>query len=231
MGIRINKVLGYGITDIKLDHNENIIDKRINLDVLYKLNTFVIDEFIDYIKEQDINKIEKTLLISSIKSIMNEEKIEENLSDYIIYDPEYGSNTTLLIAPITCPHWSRRDDTIDYHEETTLYEQRTRVFELKNGIFPWTGSYISRKTGKRFTNTGNVPKHNIARQFKITEPEKDELRLEYAKSLNYRSIDEAEEDIGIFIPEEVRLFCEFIGVFKDNKYINYLKPLVYVYWS
>jgi hypothetical protein len=232
MGIRVNKVLGYGITDIKLDKNENIIDERTNQDILYGIdNYFYIEDFIDYVKEQDNNKISKTLLISNINSLKGNEKIEDNLFNLITYDYEYGSDKTLLITPISCLHWSRRDDTIDYHEETVLYNQRTSIVELKNGIFPWTGSYISRKTGERFTNTGNVPKYSIAHQFMITEPEKDELRLEYAKSLNYKSIDEAEDDIGIFIPDEVRLFCEFTKLFTDNKYINYLKPLLYVYWS
>jgi hypothetical protein len=192
---------------------------------------FFIEEFIDYIKNNTINKINKSLLITSLEEQLKHFDYGCDLFNYVIYNQEYGNPNILLITPITCLHWSRRDDTIDYHEETVLYNQRTRIVKLKNGIFPWTGSYISRKTGERFTNAGNISKYSIAHQFMITEPEKDELRLEYAKSLNYKSIDEAEDDIGIFIPDEVRLFCEFTKLFTDNKYINYLKPLLYVYWS
>jgi hypothetical protein len=58
------------------------------------------------------------------------------------------------------------------------------------------------------------------------DTEKDLLQIPHFKTLA-----EAKENIVPFVPDDVSEFCRFIKIFKDDKTILDLRPMIYSYWS
>lgn len=200
MGIRIHKVLGYGITDLKTkDGNKTdkiIVDERINkngfLMVDYEQREkWKVEDYLKYIidheKEDeyyDAEVLKGSITTRIIRRDFN--KLKEtvyNIDELVIYDWEYGMPQVVVFVPIThINDWTRYDDVIDYYDSinygTGSIENEIKI--LSGGIFPY--SSINSKTNKKI------------------------------------------------IPFEIRMLCKYLKIFVDDKYIDDLEPVLYSYW-
>jgi hypothetical protein len=228
MGVQVNKVLGYGLTNVKTK-NGKIIDERIKkTGYMFKNNRKWSIKNFQYFWEK--NKF-KSLSEYSIFEPDNDIKIDMCIN-YCSEDPK-----TLIITPISSvKNWSRRDDIIDYQDETYTYNQNDRHQIYDFGIYPWIYSFCD-SNGERWVNK-EKPYYTIVREFIETKNNKQLTKYEIkdklkylTKLLNFTSIEEAEENILPLIPEEVQMLCRYLNLFNDKKTIYELRPMLYVFWD
>jgi hypothetical protein len=236
MGIRIHKILGYGLTDVKVEDYQ-IVDER------FDQKGYTSGEitppgkthrqlFLNFCKER-LEKYEYMLL--------HEEALRRNrewrIYDSICFDPEYGKPEVFMISPPFSDQYSRYDDIIDYHEEAAVYlNAAPRVVEIPGGIYPWSGLYFDRRTGKglpRIAELKFMQASSIMSELDDDDKGKYKALLdEWArKEFGFDGLDHALENVGPMIPNEVKALCNWLHLFKEEKTIWQLRPLLYVYWS
>ena len=234
MGIRIHKKIGYGLIDVQAD-DESINDDRFNLKTGYfgldmekRENKYTFKGFIKYLQKQhDIEKNSDgfsmlTFELSSFK--MNK---FSSFRDILTYESEYASPNVILFQP-PIKDWTRWDEIIDYMEhdgEDT--GPLTRVF--KRPIYPYE-MWINSDTGEtQFEHKGKKYHYLHVRQaINFGFDTYDDAAI---KSMGFESMEEANLKVVPGIPEVVAHLCKYLKVFKDDKTIYQLKPLVYTYWS
>lgn len=223
MGLRVNKVLGWGLTDMTSN------DFRINNYDLFRNNQYSIEGFKKYWESNHINEMEYWLFKKNdLKDI--------SISHCISYDPEILSNV-LVITPVSkIKKWQRIDDIIDYQEETHNCNQLHHYQIFDFGIFPWIGSFCNSQ-GNRWTNTKEKPYHSVASEFikiknnkELNTDKKNNSLLSLAKSIGYNTVEEANKNIISVIPEEIQMMCNYLELFKNYQTIYQLRPMIYVFW-
>lgn len=233
MGVRINKILGYGLADVESEGYE-IAD----------------DRFYEYGAAQDAQAREvwtadafTTYLNNHIEPpILHTRGYDEywDITDAIVYDGEYGLDNVWMIIPPGQSDWFRRDDIIDYVEEGHLGAESGRVedrFEiLQQGIWPYNGLHQN-QYGERLNSTYscawwrycNAVKEGVYAQEDIQDIVIVMDRI--AKEMGFKSLHDAKETMVPLIPDIIRAVCEFGNIFTDPATINQLRPMFYVYWS
>lgn len=168
MGIRVHKIIGYGIVD--LEHNESTMtDKRINWDILKNLCEKAEKarggKFIKWYNNNfgNFSKLQakkfhlgydrllrtKKFYVSSIGSFISDNK-NWNLSECLVHNDEYGfPNVIVFIPPIFSKQWKRYDDTIDWLEETQNYGQQNRFQLLDRDLYPYIDKMICFRNQKK----------------------------------------------------------------------------------
>jgi hypothetical protein len=247
MGIRIKKMLGYGLTDVKYDKEEDkIIDDRFN-PLGYLLSDWEDQEEIwtrdGWIKFAD-NHIEEYDLHMHNRFFNNFKPLKSwEPYDSIVYDEEFGDEKVFLIIPPehayrTGEGWIRNDNIIDYHEEYILNKDggAPRHHFVDGGIWPYQSSYDNKKTGKRLDRNA----HEWRYDYRLVNKDLIDFRTihmmwqfldKFAKKMGFDGYLDAEENIVPMIPGEVKAFCEWLNLFNDESTIWELKPLLYIYWS
>lgn len=166
MGIRVNKIIGYGVTDLAEK------DPRVDWENLYSENSKLYEQdskgFLEWC-ERNIDKIEELWAAENpgdsngidpspkeiglsfkrwhfelLKKTLNNKKFKKSRPyNWVEFDDESDDNTIVLLAP-EYPHWKRYDDIIDWVEETQLYKQKNRVVKLDHlgGIHPYNNIMI-----------------------------------------------------------------------------------------
>lgn len=143
MGIRIHRVLGYGITNLKKN------DPRVNM-----------GDYND--RYNDLN--DKATLVAWLEAnpernnalSMLADGYEDNFASKFMVDQlqrvermqwlthcgEGGNPKVLVLTPPTQEKWFRYDDTLDYYDFGCGRNMRPQVKKLiqSTGIYPWTGS-------------------------------------------------------------------------------------------
>ena len=166
MGIRIHKLLGYGLTDLKYDKKKNRpCDARLNLETFnnrYELGEQRRCDRLHY--RQWLRKKLATCgspddyattfeLHCEIRH--TDKRLSDNRErrrwydpwDCIFHDGEYGLPNVLAIVPYTEREaWCRYDDMIDYMEEGKG-SQGPRVQVYGDGLYPWIGRYWDARDG------------------------------------------------------------------------------------
>lgn len=239
MGIRVNKMLGYGLTDVKTV-NDGIVDERFDPEGWFfanhetRIKTWNTEGFLAFWEEQAEKTEFSDLAFSRTNLSEIAKKEKENPHSYnhtkfsgaFIHDGEYGLPNVALLIPLDQigAEWYRHDDAIDYAEETENHDQKNRFVELPWGIYPWNASF-SQPDGKRWTGE----KASLVREFMRTKSifPKDLI----AKELGFETIEEAKKGILPFVPEQVRMLCLYAKMFKDLLTIFQLKPMFYVFWG
>lgn len=244
MGIRIHKVLGYGLTDIKTKITKRrtfINDDRFNplgwflSDYEERDDIWSFDGFMYYWKNH--RQETKYLDYDIVFNLFYQEQIKEgkalpDIYNCVVYDNEYGlKNLLLIIPPSSVNEWYRYDNIIDYHEEIeTNSSLSNRYIHIPWGIFPWYGCFTNLQ-GQRYTKINS----SLASEFirtKINKRKGYTKQLEfYAKQLGFSSAKEAAKNIIPLIPEEVIVFCKYLNLFNDIDTIYQLRPMLYIYWS
>ena len=224
MGIRVRKCIGYGLTDIECDEHR-LVDERLDPEG-YLFHAYDVEEEGEdkYPWERDgakgyWNWLQKnftkdelyrgpyldTVTFSQLKGEKKKEAVDR-WSPYrsAIHEGEFGLSNVLLVVPFCqWKGWSRYDDSIDWAEETQAYGQENRVVVYEQGFYPWNTFSVDPKTGVPYVG------------FHYTEV--DELRKEG------RAVPK--------VPDEVTALCKYLKIFRDDKTIIDLRPMMYVYWS
>ena len=233
MGIRVNKLLGYGLTDVKTE-GLKIVDERFNPDGYLgcgfsrQNSEFNFASFMEFWKENQAKKWSDF----QITEVSIRESVKSGKSQYpemyrsVAYESESGLPNVMVVTPPSCINhgWRRRDDIIDWCEETEIYNGESRILTMPFGIFPWSGSFCH-ADGERWVGL----QHSLVLEF--MRKDRFETRESLSKELGFSSVEEAQKDILPLIPEEVQVLCKYLKLFNDEKTIRTLIPMMYVYWS
>jgi hypothetical protein len=256
MGIRIHKVMGYGLTDLKCDQYK-IVDERINPDGILgnpeNEEDYTREGFIDYLKSlhpgvKDFSENgEMTSLDFSKQSVIHASLEYHQLTSKknwepiysIIYSAEFGlSNVLFIIPPCEYENWRRYDDPIDYMESlirSRQGESEINYFTLTNcGIFPYDFAMDNR--------TGEMLKDQCAEAYYLrrrvlecdnvlNQNEKDVVLKHLATSMGFASVEECDKHLAPFVPYNVRFLERYTKLFRDPSIVFSLRPMLYVYWS
>jgi hypothetical protein len=243
MGIRIKRMLGYGLVDVKCEQYR-IVDERFNPDSVL---------FADYQeREEEFNK-EKYLAFCEkhsdgfefdlILEIMELKKKDcrWDYYDSFKHDGEYGLPHVLCILPACCPDWYQHDNIIDYYT-ANLEAKKTRnycacsVEVMEDGIYPWNASFIDKRTGKRIDSVVACAFLRLVNAQRDAEAAGKPKNLGYdmdvlAKVCGFESAAEAMEFMRPKVPDVIVNLCRFGKLFKDEATIRDLVPMLYTYWS
>ena len=245
MGIRIHKMMGYGLGDIKTK-NGKIIDERFNPfpEDGWGIAEDTVKEFLGWLKKErmqarklcawaDNNRIPENNYDSDIGQIINYFENGGENSPFIYYDAEYGNSKVMMFCPIECPDWCRYDNTIDYYEFGSEPKNKINWFKNSCGIYPWLGM-VKKQGSADFSGDVYEPLYKSPPFFNPAEfnmmigvfskKSKPTTTLEHVDYLikNYRCC----------IPDSILLYTKFLGIFKNwEQTIQELKPGIYTYWS
>lgn len=256
MGIRIHKVLGYGLTNLQTDKKNGwkITDPRINPNGIMGIDYEERDErygrqaFYKWLREKyeacgDDYSGDKLHLswdmVEADHNHANSSKRCGNPSDCFIHYGEYGLPNVLTAVPYTCrwSDWYRFDNMIDYMEEGRG-ARGNRVVVYDDGLYPWIGQYWD-------VRTGEMKKGEVACAYRrLVNAEKDEKKsrkknkedftsgkLALAQVMGFETLAECEENLQVMVPRCLQLMCEFCEVFTEPAMVRELRPMLYVYWS
>lgn len=243
MGIRVTKVMGYGLTDVKT-RKYNIADGRINAKspLLDWDADETLDDYMDWLKaSHDPND---TSLRFNIDVWYLKDREEEGFSwrektgattprDLVHHGIEYMEKNVLLVRPLFCKDWERYDDPIDYVEETHKYPDDGVVNwyrEIPGGIFPYNGIFMNAKTGESVKNGIELWRYLTWPTFKTILTE-DRLEAVSREMYGFNSAEDARENLVPTVPECVKDLVEWGKLFKDPNAWKQLRPLIYTYWS
>ena len=255
MGIRINRRLGYAITDQEYDRdNWEHVDPRLNLDLVNDNERFhdIKHKFVEWVQKEDPEKIE-TILEEDlglnrgrvICTMMGLDEIKDvPFHDVTTHAAEYGMPNVFLFQPISHPEWTRHDDTIDFYDSLVSGGQENRLVKLKeegrDGIYPYEDFYYrhpDKTTPDKFLKK-DVPPND--RGFgiiegKLTARTYSVLVGSYKKGAKAGTkgelLEHFQNDWNVHIPADIRLFCHWSGIFNDPNGVFRLEPVLYEYWG
>lgn len=239
MGIRIKKVIGYGLTNVKHD-GYKLDDPRINADSPFFLRdgTLTLAGYINFLegKTGDDGRHNRDYGMEYywLKNDDNRQRRgHRDPEGCVHWQPEYGLPNVLLLRPVANDDWSRYDDTIDWIEETYLrsekHAQQPWARKFQHGIYPYSGSYMDSRDGRRLDDTVMV----WIRLRSDGKPgaERDEALDGLAEILGFKDHKQANRYIAPIVPGEIRALAEYGELFTDDKVLLQLRPLIYCYWS
>lgn len=225
MGIRVHKVVGYGLTDVKTNRSGQIIDKRFDPEGWLLIDDEELQEderrysaraykkFLEQaVKRQELTWIdvvhERTALLNRDKEAARQRKFWAPYRS-LIHEGEFGLQNVLIILPFAdCSSNHRYDNLIDWAEEISAYRGNNRVVELsKSGIYPYNTGYWDPLTRSNISTVDDRFVFNSA----------DDLL--------------ASGEICWSVPKSVEMMCKYLNVFKYEETISELRPLLYVYWA
>lgn len=240
MGIRIHKILGYGLTDVVADEENWDLrnDPRFDPDgwlFSHDENEFHHEGFTTHIKE----KIETTdeddhdrFSLRMLLHTLNETKKQDfYCGDGVIHDMEYGDSNVIIFVPPGHGDWQRYDSILDYYDPTNLDEDggiANSVININRPLWPYE-SYVNiktmppkRLTGCRFELYTSMRSLGIE---KYLDPEKAfaELGVDNEEEFN--------KFIVPIIPIELIELIKYLKIFKNEEDIYQLRPMIYGYWG
>jgi len=259
MGIRIHKVLGYGVDNIQhgkkgWDMQDPRIDTKKFRDLHSKAYEMGGPEILKWLKNEkealvqfhdkhhpskqkekddEFRDLDFQFFLRGIEDHLERKKIHD-FGSSIIWDGEYGLPNVMQFVPITCPDWRRYDDTIDYHEETDGREQANWVKFLKvGGIFPWNG-WVRFRDPKPGILKEDAKKGDLVRLDPATYSQLVGWWDKREKPLALGdTLKHFLEDYRPILPIDVTSILWFMrNAFKDvDSFLNELRPMIYVYWA
>lgn len=247
MGIRLKKVLGYGLTDLVSD-NCRIADPRVRVDddefediLNKKVSEYAefIDARIDELKteQEGLEGDEKWAIrsremdLSLVRMGLNDENKKERLYNLITYSPEYGLDNVLVFTPAGMSDWKRSGDSIDYAELIGVenYQEDT-VKICEGGLYPWESLWID-KRDSRVINPYKAVSLRRDQDFDLgTNAKNIAWKDSIAKSCGFNSFPEAKANMIPGVPEAIKTFNDFTGILTPEGLLD-LRPVLYNYWS
>lgn len=240
MGIRINKMVGYGLADVAVADGK-ITDPRVNacsplLTYDYEATT---DAFLAWLdgRGDDDSRVEASTLRSLTVDRADARRIDPLSA--VVSNLEYGLPNVLCVRPMWMPDWHRSDDTIDWIEETYLGPDRQepinpRVDVLPHGIYPYSGSYMDARTGQRLD-------HSVMNWIRAVSSGRADTELLDMLAMTIRPRGggealftgraDAQQHVAPSIPETIALLAEWGRLFTDPSVVLQLRPMRYVWWA
>lgn len=236
MKARINKRLGWGLTELRHDENGRITDPRINTTALTGEPGAIGDSYLDYLEspcktEKSHNEWNDLSMV--IKNVTEATKGGQEPPWPIIHKATAGRPDVLLIQPIGFPKWSRYDDPIDHSEEHDRHHPaRARVISLPDGIFPFSHALMNSFTGQPVDKTAF---HLITRLLKRpdvdTDPQYRKSADHLARVSGFTDAAQAVEHTVTAVPADIRHLCTWTGIFTEPDTWMQLRPMAYTYWT
>jgi hypothetical protein len=229
MGIRIHKMLGYGLTDVRTK-KFTIADPRFNPKFVENLAdwTHTIEEFCHFVEKASSGWEDRIL-----PQMIREQGIplRESPFTWIHHDAEFGLPKVLcVVPPDMCSQCNRYDDLIDWTEESQNNGSINRVQLLPSPHFPYNGTFMNRASGERYTGEQRDIAGFFHRWSRGSSPNPTLARA-CAKRLGFSTVREAKKTIVPWVPTAVTLLCKFLKMFREESTVFQLRPMLYVYWS
>lgn len=245
MGIRVHKMIGYGINNLVED------DPRVEINILQnfcneELNGKDFLKFIKSEKEEIIEAIlseegsqEQAELAYKFLVGWKEEKGFKKYENYksVGYDDEFGlGNVLLLTPPSMAGNWSRYNDSIDWSEETQNHNQAARYQLLNHPLYPFDFKYALLRGAKKFSveeikqNSSLVGRRSLE-QYDARVLTSDIMNLmSYGENTPFKQ--EFMASYRPALPAELVAFMLWSRAFTDlDAMKDSLRPMLYVYWS
>lgn len=225
MGIRLKKALGYGIALSTQELKEQV--NLANLDIAMPKS---LAEYKASLSASSEHTDSEMLLRYWIDK--NLEKRE--IADFVHLEKVSKENFALVIIPIPMiSEWLRWDNSIDYVEyelkfSDGRYPQQSEITWLPYAPYPYSGLYMDAISGERISQY-HVDLWKFLKDNKDTENGALVQRL--LDVLEVSSLDEADNRIVPHVPEEVRNFIEWLGLFKNPDQWKSLRPVLGSFWG
>ena len=236
MSWKIHKALGYGITGLQVEDGR-LTDTRINL----KSPGLSWDEedtgkwshqsWLRYLEER--NSEDTGMLVSLARNFVHRNPHDiTSLSRNVIYSNEGGDPGTLLIIPPGLFTQNYRfNSQIDRYESVFRLGQSMKptVDILPSGIAPWNG----------WMHAGSLNKldgtcHDLL-DWILTEAPPEQVDRGYKALAKYLELDVSPAEMRMLImpeiPDSIRIFAEWMSLFKTPDALLSLRPMVYTYWT
>lgn len=257
MGYRINRRLGFGFADIKVNKKTaEIRDSRFNPDFDQKKLWKPISRYADYLTEQygdvpsfgadaDTSILDAPLSLAFMDKAFidnNPKRLKDGFNNVCLLmtgeeDLMGASEGIILFQPLSdYKDWSRKDDAIDYAEATEMTlrgddAMSTQVNPLTLAPYPYEGSYISLKDYSKVDSQS----WNLIRNYLQMENTPLEERYKVAdavsEKLGFKNYKEAKKFVVPKVPDEIRNITKYLNVFNDESTYLHLKPMVVTYWA
>lgn len=244
MGIRIHKVIGYGLTDVQTEgkYNEILTDPRINPKGYFGdcEERYTNEGFLEYVKELVANGEDEPSPYDDLKilvSLMTQHLADENsrfgrkeMYNRLIYDSEYGEpNVMVFQPPVFGYEWSRYDDMIDYYEEVHRGKDGGIIngyTMLDRSLYPYEGWCDYREMPPKRITGDEWHWFNDSRN--SSNPAFADMAMEI---MNFDSVEEMYANVHPMIPKELVVMLKYCEVFTKDEYIYQLRPMIYWYWG
>lgn len=249
MGIRIHKVLGYGMDDIK----NSIDDPRFNKDgylgdgIFEREDKFTdagFDEHIKKILDSDSNVTFHELTTMSIERRKAREKNtndtsynhKDSIHNHITHDDEYGlSNIIVFSPPYWAKNWNRYDDLIDYYDPMHSEPDgspKNGYYLTNRPIYPFEGYNDCRSVPPTKLNHIEHSVFVSARSAGNDDRPYAQAMIDHAvEKMNFDNHEQMIEMVNPMIPRELVELLKYLKVFNDEADIYRLKPMIYWYWG
>ena len=254
MGIRIHKVMGWGLQDVKCN-DSCIVDPRFTPE---KELCGVYGSYYGYVEEKiplfpkwiEENMQEVSAVVSKASGeedgfykqqfefhirLLNTAIVElgHKTPDFFTHQGEYGLPKVVVFTPLDCPEWSRFDCTIDHYEAGC--NSRNKVLDLtKNcGIYPYIGM---------MRIPGTIPaKSSIGADVPLLRAKMEPSAYNMAVGRWDKKcppvatgtvLKDLLENYRPVIPEAIMALIYYLRLFKDfQKTVQEVRPMIYTYRS
>lgn len=180
-------------------------------------------DFISFLDSKPKDDREARMISYSLKSrLASEHTIDRGFYSEV----EFGLGNVFAVKPYGYPDWHRRDDAIDYLEETENHGQRNFVSLFNRPLYPWD-IYMDGKTGAPYCHGSEM--HSMV-NFLLQKNQEDQVSS-YLVERGFSSLQEFKDTVVPFVPYDVRYMCEWAGIFQDPTTIFSLRPMLYVFWA
>lgn len=227
MGIRVNKVLGYGLTDVSYDTEKwEFDDPRINGEsplLTYDYSVDHNDEYRAWVKENSTDSFtESWWWADKDKDRKRRYADREDVRDCVVHQSEYGLPNVLLIRPFGYTDWHRRDDSIDYIEASANYANGD-CDHVRDPIYPFSG-YMDTRTGERI-------KADIMPWVRAKNDNREDSLDRLAQLGGFADHADALAHCAPHVPEPIQNIARYGKLFTSDDVFWQLRPILYTYWS
>lgn len=242
MGLRIHKVMGWALTDVRYDRAAwAFTDERINLEsplLGCRLGSGAIDAYARWLRARDgDDAVGASFTMCATLQDARSRNRTIPLDRVVVHEPETGSPKVLVVTPPWAHDWCRWDDPIDYQVETSRRRPGVgpRVQVLRYAPFPFDGLYMDADSGERFEPAQNgsvfAQCRAAVREHGLDGTSVAELDAIARTLLAIPTWQEACRRVVPAVPDDVAALVEWGHLFTDPAVVRQMRPVIYTYWA
>jgi hypothetical protein len=242
MGIRIHRMIGYGLIDLKCDRKGKISDPRIAPDSVLEADR---KEFDHFNRENYLKFCKKNAKGWEFDLMLEIDFLKKKANHWDWYysfchQSEFGLPNVLCITPACCKDWKQYDNTIDYYDAIVESRKsrkymRNSVDVLENGIYPYISQYIDRRDGRDLESTFACAFWQMTNAQRDAKKRRKDASFyngnQLAQKIGFKDAEDALENMRPKQPDMIVNLCRFGKLFNDESTIRDLVPMLYTYWS